>query len=86
MMAAAFSALAAGGTRGDHGLAAADRLGVAARIVLAEAALDDLGHELVLVALQDLDVLVLEAGLEQLVDQLLGDLGALDRGDDGCWT
>src|SRR4051812_18123853 len=30
-----------GGTGGDHGLAAARRLGVAARIVLAEAALDD---------------------------------------------
>ena len=76
--------LVLGRTRRDQGLAAARRLGVAARIVLVEAALDDLGHELVLVAVQDLDVLVLEAGLEQLVDQLLGDLGALDRGDNGC--
>src|SRR3954452_1090740 len=72
------------GTGGDHGLAAARRFGVAARIVLAEAALDDLGHQRVLVAVQDLDVLVLEAGLDQLVDQLLGDLGTVDRGYDRC--
>ena len=75
--------LLVGRTRRDQGLAAASRLGVAAGVVLAEAALDDLGDDLLLVAFQDLDVLVLEAGLEQLVDQLLRDLGALDRADHG---
>ena len=84
MMAAARSAFSCGARAATRLLPRLDRLGVAASIVLAEAALDDLGHELVLVAVQDLDVLVLEAGLEQLVDELLRDLGALDRGDDGC--
>ena len=71
--------------RRDQALAAVDRLGVVASIILAEATLDDFGYELVLVARQDLDVLVLEAGLEQLVDELLSDLGALDGGDHCCW-
>ena len=83
-MAAAFSALSSGARAATTVLPRLDRLGVAAGIVLAEAALDDLGHERVLVAVQDLDVLVLEAGLEQLVDQLLRHLGAVDRGDHCC--
>ena len=84
MMAAAFSAFSRAARAATTALAAAHRLGVAAGIALAEAALDDLGHELVLVAVQDLDVLVLEAGLEQRVDELLRHLGAVDRGDDRC--
>ena len=79
-----FFRLAGRSTGGNHGLAAAYRLGVAASIILAEATLDDFGHDLVLVACQDLDILILEAGFDQLVDELLSDLGALDGGDDGC--
>ena len=70
--------------RRDQALAAVCRYGVAAGVILAEATLLDLGHEFVLVAVQDLDVLVLEAGLEQLVDELLCHLGAFDRSDDRC--
>ena len=44
----------------DQGLAAADRLGVAAGVVLVEAVLDDLGQDLLLAALEHLDVLLLE--------------------------
>ena len=64
-------------------LAAAGGLGELARVVLAEAAGDDLAHELVLAALQDLDVPLREAGLDQLLDQLLRPLGVADRADNG---
>ena len=84
MMAAAFSALAPTARAARIVLPRAYCLGIATRIVLVEAALDDDGNDLVLVALLGLDILVFEAGLEQFIDRLLGDLGALDRTDDGC--
>jgi hypothetical protein len=48
--------LVLGGAGGDQGLAAAGGLGVAAGVVLGEAALDDRGQDLFLAALEQLDV------------------------------
>jgi hypothetical protein len=65
------------GRGGEHqGLAAAGRLGVAAGVALVEAAPDDRGHDLLLGgALEHLDVLPAEPGLDELVHQGLRGLG-----------
>src|SRR3954470_10025198 len=67
---------------GDQPLAAAGGRGELARVVPAEAAGDDLAHELVLAALQDHDVPLREAGLDELLDHPAGGL-AVERADDG---
>src|SRR3954447_12079693 len=67
---------------GDQRLAAARGLGELARVVPAEAAGDDLAHELVLAALQDRDVPLREAGLHELLDHPAGGL-PVERADDG---
>ena len=84
MIAAAFSAFPGAARAATTVLPRPTASGVAASIILAEATLDDLGHDFVLVAREDLDILHLKSSFAQLVDELLSDLGALDGGDDGC--
>src|SRR3712207_2579984 len=72
-----------GHTGGDQRLALAGGLGEAASILLAEAMLGDLAHELVGITLQDLDVPVLEALVEEGIDHLAGDLLVVKSADDG---
>ena len=62
MIATARSTFASGTSAATSRLAAAGGLGELARVVPAEAAGDDLAHELVLAALQDRDVPLREAG------------------------
>jgi hypothetical protein len=52
-------------------------------VLLAEAVLGQLAQELVGDAVQDFDVLVLEALLAERVDHLAGGLLVLDDADDG---
>ena len=54
-----------------------------ASVLLAEAMLGDLAHELVGITLQDLDVPVLEALAEKGIDHLAGDLLVVKSADDG---
>ena len=68
---------------GDQRLALAGGLGELASILLAEAMLGDLAHELVALAPQDLDVPVLEALAEEGIDHLAGDLLVVESADDG---